>query len=356
MKNYFVLLIVLFAGCTTTPDFKSFPKIDAHVHLETSDDSFVQIVDDINFKFLTLVTGSVSQELIAKEFGFARKLYDKHPETIGFATTFSMDGFGEPYWQEKTIAWLQDSFDAGAIAVKIWKDIGMTFRNEDSTFILIDDPRFDPIFDFIESNNKTLVNHNGEPKNCWLPVDAMTVRGDSSYFTNHPEYHMYLHPEYPSYDELLAARDRMLIKHPDLRYVGCHLGSMEWDVDEQAKWLDKFPNCAIDMAARISHFKVQDRDKVRDFIIKYQDQLLYGTDIGIRYEENNAQNMEAILNNARDIWLNDWEYFTTDHILTQNDKVKEYKGLKLPTSVLKKIYFKNAMRMYPGFGSQHSRN
>lgn len=350
MKNLYVLIIVILSGCSQTPDFDTFPKIDAHIHLETPDDSFVDIVKDHNLKLITLVTRSLSQGEIKREYEMARNLHVKHPETIGFATTFSMDGFGEPDWQEKTIAWLQESFDAGAIAVKVWKDIGMTFKNEDGSFILIDDPRFDPIFDFIESQDKTLVNHNGEPKNCWLPLDEMTVKGDSSYFANHPEYHMFLHPDYPSYGELLAARDRMLRKHPGLRYVGCHLGSMEWDVDEQARWLDEFPEAGLDMAARIVHFKVQGRNKVRDFIIKYQDQLLYGTDIGISYGADNIHDMEAILENSMNIWLEDWEYFTSDHEMTQNDKVKEYQGLKLPLSVLKKIYFDNAMKMYPGLG------
>lgn len=353
MKNYFLLFSILCLGCSPSPDFKTFPKIDTHVHLEISDDSFVKVLEENNMKLLTLVTRSESQDVIRKEFDFARNLYEKHPSTIGFATTISMDGFGESDWQEKTIAWLKESFDAGAIAVKIWKDVGMTFRNADSTFILIDDPRFDPIFDFIEAQNKTLVNHNAEPKNCWLPIDEMTVRGDSSYFSNNPQYHMYMHPEYPSYDELLAARDRMLKKHPKLRYVGCHLGSMEWDVDEQAIWLDKFPNHGLDMAARISHFKVQDREKVRDFIIKYQDRLLYGTDIGIKHTDNSVKTSEVVQSKVSNVWQRDWEYFSTDHMMTQNDKVKEYQGLDLPVSVLKKIYYDNAMALYPGLGESH---
>jgi predicted TIM-barrel fold metal-dependent hydrolase len=353
MKAIVILFTVLFFACTPKPDFKTFPKIDAHVHLETSDDSFIQLVKENNFKLLTLVTRSASQPVIREEFNYARALYGGHPEIIAFATTFTMDGFDKSGWQEKVIAWLDSSFKAGAIAVKFWKDIGMTFRDKDGRFIMIDDPRFDPIIDFIESQNKTMVNHNGEPRNCWLPVDSMTVKGDSSYFSNHPEYHMYLHPDYPSYEELLAARDRMLGKHPTLRYVACHLGSMEWNVDEQAKRLDRYPNMSLDMAARISHFKVQDREKVRDFMIKYQDRLLYGTDIGIKDCDTSASNLTKIQNIIQNDWLDDWIYFTTDKVLTQNDKVKTFQGLDLPISVLKKIYYENAMRMYPELGVKH---
>jgi predicted TIM-barrel fold metal-dependent hydrolase len=345
--NRVLFFFVLFAmGCSRQPEFQAFPKVDAHVHLETYDESFVDVLRENHMKLITLVTRSNPQPEILQEFNFAKTLHSHHPDQIAFATTFSMDGFGEPGWEERTLAWLEQSFDEGASALKVWKDIGMTFRDSSGSFILIDDPRFDPIFDYVEARGKTLVNHNAEPKNCWLPLDKMTVKGDSSYFANHPEYHMYLHPEYPSYEELIAARDRMLKKHPGLKYVGCHLGSQEWDADYLANSLDQFPNMSVDMAARISHFKVQDRDKVREFIIRYQDRLLYGTDIGIRGDGDQGWSAERAGRILEETWLNDWEYFTTDQMFTENDKVKEYRGLDLPESVLKKIYYKNAMRMY----------
>ncbi len=348
MRTTFVLIVLLLTGCSGTPDpaFQTFPKIDAHVHLETCDESFVEVIGENHLRLITLVTRANPWPEIEQEYAYARNLHDHHPDQIFYATTFSMDGFGEPGWEETTLDWLEKSFDEGAVALKVWKDIGMTFRDSSGEFILIDDPRFDPIFDYVEARGKTLVNHNAEPKNCWLPLGEMTVRGDSSYFASHPEYHMYLHPEYPSYEELIAARDRMLEKHPGLKYVGCHLGSQEWDVEYLARSLDQYPNMTVDMAARISHFKYQDRDKVRDFLIQYQDRLLYGTDIGIRGNGEpgwSAQRARQILGQT---WMDDWLYFTTDRMFTQDDKVKEYRGLDLPLPVLEKIYYKNAERMY----------
>ncbi len=353
MKPYLLIGIILLAGCSQQPDFTSFPKIDAHAHLETSDVSFIEALEKNNFILMTLVTRSVSQPLILEEYNYARDLYQRYPESVGFATTFTMDGFGEPGWEERTIAWLGQCFEQGAIAVKVWKDIGMTFRDTDSSYIMMDDQRFDPIWEFIQSEDITLVNHVGEPKNCWLPLEEMTVRGDSSYFANHPEYHMFLYPEAPSHEELMAARDHVLEKHPSLRFVGCHLGSLEYDVDAQAERLDKYPNFSLDMAARICHFKTQDRDKVRDFIIKYQDRLLYGTDMGIRHSYLEGTSLELMQRIVDETYRNDWEYFTTDKMLEQNDKVSVYQGLDLPDKVLKKIYFENARRMYPGIGQTH---
>lgn len=346
MVRVLLLLAATLLGCSRTPDFKAFPKIDAHAHLETFDESFVDVLRENQIKLITLVTRSNPLPEILEEYRFAKTLHDHHPDQIAFATTISMEGFGEPGWEEQTLAWLNQSFDEGAVALKVWKDIGMTFRDTTGAFILIDDPRFDPIFDFVESRGMTLVNHNAEPKNCWLPLEEMTVKGDSSYFASHPEYHMYLHPEYPSYEELIAARDRMLEKHPDLKYVGCHLGSQEWDVNYLAGSLDQFPNMSVDMAARIPHFKIQDREKVREFLIKYQDRLLYGTDIGIRGEGSPGWSAERARQILQNTWINDWEYFTTDKMFTRGDEMKQYRGLGLPLSVLEKIYFKNAERMY----------
>lgn len=342
---YFVLLIL--ASITTcknqSPDFYSFPKVDAHVHIRTFNSSFIVQAKTDDFKLLTICTTSSNQENINEQLKFAIHWNQESPEIISFATSFSMENWGEKNWTEQTISRLKEDFKSGAIAVKVWKDIGMTFRDKSGNFIMINNEGFDPVLDFIESENKTLVAHLGEPKNCWLALDSMTVNSDISYFKNHPQYHMFLHPEYPSYEDQIAARDRMLEKHPNLRVVGAHLGSQEWDVDDLARSLDKFPNLAVDMSARICHFQVQNREKVRNFIIKYQDRLLYGTDL---VQGETSVNI-SFRNQIHDVWLKDWEYFTTDKVLN-SDKVNcDFQGLNLRSRVIKKIYYTNAIKLYP---------
>src|SRR5688500_20289032 len=118
----------------------------------------------------------------------------------------------------------------------------MVYRDKDNKLIMIDDPRFEPIFKMLTDRKIAVIGHLGEPKNCWLPLEEMTVNNDRNYFKNHPEYHMYLHPEYPAYDEVIASRDRFLEKHADLRFVGAHLGSLAWNLDELGKRLDYCQN------------------------------------------------------------------------------------------------------------------
>ena len=126
-----------------------------------------------------------------------------------------------------------------------------------------------------------LLGHQAEPLNCWLPFEQITVRGDRDYFRHHPQYYMYQHPEMPSHDTILAARDRMLEAHPTLRFDSVHLASLEWDVDRVAAFLDRFPNANVDLAARLVHLEYQAARKpakVRQFLIRYQDRILYGSD------------------------------------------------------------------------------
>lgn len=210
---------------------------------------------------------------------------------------------------------------------------------------MIDDPGLKPVIDFIVSKNIPVTGHLGEPRNCWLPLKEMTVRGDSSYFAENPQYHMFLHPEFPSYEDQINARDHLLDLHPDLRFIGCHLGSLEWNVDSLAARLDKFPNMVVDMAARICHLQYQsanDRESVRRFIIKYQDRLLYGTDMSDEGSDNREDKQSYI----HQTWLDDWKYFTSDDEMTSSHFRGKFNGLKLPKEVIRKIYGKNAIKWY----------
>lgn len=304
-------------------------KIDAHVHIRTSDPSIMEFSQTEGFKLLTINTTSSSQEYIDMQMGFAREMNVRYPKHLSYITTFSMEDFQEAGWAERVIQGLKKDFEEGAIGVKVWKDIGMTFRDSLGNFVFLDDPLFEPILDFIAVSGKPVVAHIGEPKNCWLPLDSMTVKNDKSYFKNHPEYHMYLHPEYPSYERLIESRDHVLAMHPDLRLIGAHLGSLEWDVDELAERLEKYPNFAVDLAARVCHFQVQDRDKVRQFVNRYQDRLLYATDLSVP-EEYSQDKLEGIQTE----WRSDWLYFATE--------------LDLNKKVLKKLFYSNALQWYPG--------
>ena len=329
----------------TMADFPSVKKFNSHVHISVFDSIFIRQAGADNFQLLTVNVNSPSVP-VNEQQRVAVQLINAFPSNIYFASAFSVENFNSPGWLPQTLDYLKKSFDSGAIAVKIWKNIGMELKDKQGKFVMLDNPVFDTIIDFIEKNNITLIGHLGEPRNAWLPVEQMTVAGDKSYFAAHPEYHMYLHPEYPSYEDQINARDRMLEKHPNLRFVGAHLGSLEWSVDELAKRLDKFPNMAVDMAERISHFQYQavtDWKKVHDFLIKYQDRLIYGTDEGVNSKKDPAE----VSRLAHENWLRHWKFFTSGEKMKVPKVEKEFYGMKLPKEAVDKIYLKNAHKWFP---------
>jgi predicted TIM-barrel fold metal-dependent hydrolase len=143
----------------------------------------------------------------------------------------------------------------------------------------------------------------------------------------------------------------MLERHPTLKVVGCHLGSLEYDVDELAKRLDRYPNLAVDLAARMVHLQIQPRDKVRAFILKYRDRILYGTDL-----EFGGGNGEAAKDPAEALarlaatYESDAAWLATDQDVAVERARAGFtsRGLALPGPVLRKLYFENARRWYPG--------
>lgn len=343
------LFIPLMISCTgkyySAKDFGSVKKIDSHIHINSDDGVFEKQAASDNFILITLNVDNSDSASIRKQYDYAKNSAVTHPGKIFYAPTFLFDttGWGTKEWSNKVISKL--SYDMkGAVGVKIWKNIGMTVRDRNGRFIMADDPGLDRVFEFIRSKNIPVAAHLGEPRNCWLPLDEMTVSSDSSYFASNPQYHMFLHPEYPSYEDQIKARDNLLRKNPELNFIGCHLGSLEWNVDSIADRLDRFPNLVVDMSARICHLQYQsarDRDKVRNFCIKYQDRLLYGTDTG--YSGKNPAEFSQEMHNT---WLADWKYFTSDEDMNAPQFRGNFRGLKLPREIIDKIYFANAVKWY----------
>ena len=323
----------------TADDFRKVKKFDVHIHINTEENTFIKAAQNDNFHFLDIVDDRPFGLPMAEQQKIAIQHLGNHSGQMAFATTFSVKDWNDDDWAEKVITDLKNSIAKGARAVKIWKNIGMDLRDENGKFVMVDHPKLDPVLNYLAKNRIPLIGHNGEPRDCWLPLDKMTF--SKGYYSSHPEYHMYLHPQYPSYDAQINARDNMLKKHPSLKFVGAHLGSLEWSLDELAKRFDMYPNMSVDLS-RISNLKLHtlnDWEKTRDFFIKYQGRLVYGSDKSINASSNPAEFRKSI----HDAWLRDWAFFATDEKIHLQG-FGELRGLQLPKTVIDKIYLKNAER------------
>jgi len=328
-------------------DFTRVEKVDAHIHLHGAADRLVaQAVHD-NFRLLAINVDYPDFPPLADQQRDAVSLRQRYPQRVAFAGTFSVQNFNSPGWADSAIRQIDSAVALGAVGIKVWKNIGMSLKGPDGRYIMADDPRLEPVFAHLEHRHIVLLAHQAEPLNCWLPFDKMTVSSDRDYFREHPQYYMYQHPEMPSHEVILAARDRMLKAHPALRFDAVHLASLEWDVNQVAGFLDRFPNAKVDLAARMVHLEFQatrNPGKVRRFLLRYQDRVLYGSD----YNYGPADSDPAAVAEVHSGWLSDWRFLATADPMQSADFSQAFHGLRLPRDVIDKLYRRNAEATFAG--------
>jgi predicted TIM-barrel fold metal-dependent hydrolase len=344
------------AGCSkdyySAADFVEAPKVDAHVHYNTLDDSFLMYAQSLGMHIISVNTDAGESFDIDEQLDVAVALRKQHPGMIDFLGTFPVDSFGKDGFSDLIIARIDQCMNAGAKGIKIWKNIGMDLLDAQGNYVMADHPAFAPVFSYIEKQQIPLLAHLGEPKNCWLPYDQMTIQSDLNYYREHPEYHMFQFPEKPSYEDQIVARDRLLERYPKIAFTGAHIGSLEWSIDEVAKRFEAHPNFSVDLAERVWYLQLQsfyNREKVQSFLTTYQDRILYGSDIICL--DTNSDKRDELQKNMKDIWLTQWRFFATDDVLPSNQFTfesapKEMKGLRLPKTIVDKIFHGNTKRIF----------
>jgi predicted TIM-barrel fold metal-dependent hydrolase len=323
--------------------FSSVAPIDAHVHLYKDDPAFDALMQRLKLRILDIC-------VIDDRDPYYKGLEPQRSDVLTvvhrtggravLCTTFSPYEFEEPGFAQRTIRQLDADFAAGAIAVKIYKVMGMEMKSKAGKYVLPDDPAFEPIYKDIAAHHRTLVAHLAEPDSCWQAPNSASP--DYEYYKQNPQEYAYAHPEWPSKAAILTARDHLVAENPKLRVVGAHLGSMEADVNEMARRFDRYPNFAVDTAARVPYFMIQSRDKVRAFLIKYQDRILYATDMVVLPKDDT----DRALAEWNTTYERDWKFFATDQSVEY--KGRSYHGLALPGPVLRKIFHDNAVHWLPG--------
>ena len=317
--------------------------VDVHVHVFKTDPAFQALLERLH---LTLVNILVMDDTLPyrkqlqPQVDDALALVRSSRGHIALCTTFDPYKFNDPSFQSEAIKQLDQNFAQGAVAVKIWKNIGMEIKDPDGRFIMPDDPKFEPIYREIEKRDKTLMSHVAEPDVAWGPPDPSDPSW--SYYKENPQWFIYNKAGFPAKKTILAARDHILADHPQFRMVGVHLGSMEKDLDGIASRLDRYPNFAVDTAARMEYLFAAPTEKVRAFLIKYQDRVLYGTDLDLLA----TANVQEAVKDWKSTYIRDWRFLATDDTFEQDGR--KIHGLKLPQPVLLKLYRGNALRWIPG--------
>ncbi len=333
------------------PERARFPVIDAHNHLfgDLPPEEIVSAMDEAGVKVFVNVTGNCSLPFDEQGYTIMRRdlsvFMDDYVQRFpGRFVAFTMADFAQ--WDDfvlfknddfvdRLIQALSEDLESGARGLKVTKELGLRFQDRDGSILRVDDRRLYPVWERAGVLDIPVLIHTADPDGCFLPVDQ------------HNEHYSTL-LEFPGWsfcgsrfskEELLAQRNRMIADHPRTRFICPHVANHPEDLESVAGFLDANPNVVIDFSARIDELGRQPYS-ARDFLIHYQDRVLFGIDMPPRPDVYRGY--------FRFLETRD-EYFAYPDYLGRFDNCRwRIHGLHLPDTVLKKIYFQNALRVIPG--------
>jgi predicted TIM-barrel fold metal-dependent hydrolase len=147
--------------------------------------------------------------------------------------------------------------------------------------------------------------------------------------------------------ELKDQLDQVYGDFPDVTFIQAHYGSTIMagiDLDQMAELLDKHPNLYTDLSmgggiARYQYYLQQDLETIRDFVIEYQDRILFGSDIILRPARNHFDWLYERI--ACDIYLHEKAEYTCE--FGHADWV--HQGFNLDKEILRKLYYENPKKV-----------
>lgn len=323
-----------------------FPAIDIHGHfgLRLRGDAealqrYVEIMDRQNIAISTSLDAKLGEE--EQHIGFLKPYEDRflvfcHIDFVGSNENDDpvRHACNQPDFVRTVCEQLAVARRSGVVGLKFFKQFGLGYRNADGTLLRINDRRFDPIWQKCGELGMPVLIHTGDPAAFFEPIDGNNERFEE--LLRHPEWSFY-GPDFPERDELLAARNEVIRRHPGTQFIGAHVAGNPEDLAAVGNWLDEFPNLSLDFSSRIGELGRQPYT-ARRFFFKYQDRILFGTD--------GPWPRERLSYYWRFLETLD-EYFPYSEKQPQPQGLWFIHGLGLPDRVLRKVYNENAIRLLP---------
>jgi predicted TIM-barrel fold metal-dependent hydrolase len=331
--------------------FVALDPIDTHTHIFHPSPAFTAMLNRLNLHIIDILVidnhgNNKASASLPLQRAAALKVIEPNQDRMKLCTTFDPFQFNDPGFADHAIAQINSDFAHGAIAVKIWKNVGMQLKNGQGKYVLPDDPRLQPIYKDIAEHHATLIAHLADPDTLWAPPDPK-ADDYSFYMQEEPWWYMYGKQGVNAKETILKARDHILEMNPTLRVVGAHLGSLEASFQALGEHFDRYPNFAVDTAGRIPYFEMLPREQAIAFITKYQDRLIYATDNDKEFfPPANSRQAEKFWENA---YAHQWRYLATNDTVTYQGKPVQ--GLALPMPILRKLYRDNALKWFPGLSA-----
>ena len=308
-----------------------YPFIDVHNHQFDMPiknlDNLVSEMDSLNMAFMVNLSGFRGLYLEKS----LKNIKESAPTRFGLFVNIDFEKIDEPDFKATTLKIISDAVNDGVIGLKVYKSLGLTDKDSSGNRISVNDPRLDPIWNLCGELNIPVLIHTGEPEAFWFDKNKYNerwlelrqkpgrYRGDSS--------------KYPSFETVMSEQHDIFRKNPETIFINAHMGWMANDLDALSDHLDKYKNVMTEIGAVLAELGRQPK-KARSFLIKYKNRILFGKD---------SYNVSEYYTYFRVLETGD-EYF--DYYRKRHAHWKMY-GLSLPDSVLKSLYYENALKLFP---------
>lgn len=312
-----------------TPITKArFPVIDVHTHSDMNRvktpedvDAWVKTMDEVGVETSIVFTGAVGEEF-DRQVALFRSRYPKRFQVYCDLLTENIDA---PDYPERAVRELVRCYEKGAAGVGELSDKGFGLQGGQpprDKRLHLDDPRLDPFWEKCAELKLPVNIHVADHPSCWRPLGPTQER------TPDFQHFNMVGKDVPSYEELLAMRDRLLARHPRTLFIACHFSNQGNDLAALAKVLDRFPNLYLDISARDYEIGRQPRYAAQ-FLARYRNRVMFGTDMG----------------RDKEMYLGWWRLLETADEYLPGRVWWPYYGLALAEDVLKPLYRDNALKL-----------
>lgn len=311
-----------------------YPFIDVHNH------QWIMPIQDL--EELVVEMDSLNMGVMVNLSGFRGNILEwsldnvaeNYPNRFAIFLNINFENLDDPGWPEEPLAMLEQGVKQGVKGLKVYKGLGLTDVDNDGNRIAVDDPRLDPIWAKCGELGIPILIHSGEPASFWKPKDKYNERWLE--LKQYPS--RYRNPaKLPSFESIMAEQHHVFQKHPGTTFINAHLGWYGNDLKKLGELMEEYPNMYTEIGAVLAELGRQPKT-ARNFMIQYQDRVLFGKD---------TYNKEEYYTYFRVLETDD-EYF--DYYRKRHAHWKMY-GINLPDSVLRKVYFENALNVIPGIDS-----
>jgi predicted TIM-barrel fold metal-dependent hydrolase len=330
--------------------------IDLHTHVDSTPEHLaeaVRVFDAVGVGVAVNLSGGTVTHASGQpsEFQQSKKLADERfPGRFLEYMNLDYAEWDQPDFAQRAVAQVEEGARQGAAGFKEYKRLGLFLRDRWGRLIRVDDAKLDPMWRRLGELGMPVSIHVADPKAFWGPYEATNERWAE--LKDHPRWWFGDPSRYPLREDLLAALERVIARHPETTFVCVHFANNAEDLDWVDSQLDRHPNMLADVAARVPEIGRHDPEKVRTVFVKHAARILFATDFQV-YDRmilgSGGSGPAPTEADAIDFFRTHWRFFeSADKDFPHMTPIQgdwRISAIHLPEDVLAKLYFENAERL-----------